>query len=188
MSETLIRDFSGAELEIRSAAKGGDGRIVEGIAVPYNVRQRIDASLVEQFVSGAFAHQIGDAARHVRFHRDHDPDKLLGVAVELREDPRGLVGAFRVAKGPAGDEVLDLVEMGALTDLSIGFRERQNRSEPDGTITRVTADLREVSIVREGAYGAGATITGLREARAALAEAEQILARIPELSLGALIG
>jgi HK97 family phage prohead protease len=187
MTETLIRDFSGVELEIRSAAKGGDGRIIEGIAVPYNVLQRIDATLVERFVAGAFDHQIR-AAHRVRFQRDHNPDRLLGVAVELRDDPVGLVGAFRVAKGPNGDEVLDLVEMGALTDLSVGFRERQNRREPDGSITRVTADLREVSIVREGAYGAAAAVTGVREARSALAEAEQIIANLPSLSLGALIG
>ncbi len=41
-----------ARARVRSAAKGGDGRTVEGICVPYRQRQRIDDSLVEMFAPG----------------------------------------------------------------------------------------------------------------------------------------
>jgi HK97 family phage prohead protease len=161
----IIRGFT-PDLEIRSAAKGGDGRTIEGIAVPYNRAQRIDAQLVEQFARGAFDHQLG-APNRVRFSRDHMDfgGSLIGRAVELRDDASGLWGAWRVSRTPAGDETLTLVEDGVLDELSVGFRERQNRRESDGTITRVKADLVEVSLVLQGAYGRTALVSAVRAAQ-----------------------
>lgn len=164
MSE-LIRSFT-PDLEIRAASKGGDGRTVEGIAVPYARKQRIDSTLVEQFARGAFAHQVA-AAHRVKFSREHITlgGTLIGRAVELREDAAGLWGAFRVSATPAGDETLELVKDGALDELSVGFRSRQDRRLDDGTIERVKADLVEVSVVLAGAYGRGALVSAVREAQ-----------------------
>ena len=161
----LIRSFT-PELEIRSAAKGGDGRTIEGIAVPYGRAQRIDSTLVEQFARGAFNHQLA-APNRVRFAREHVSlgGTLIGRAVELRDDAAGLWGAWRVSATPAGDETLTLIEDGVLDELSIGFRERQNRRLADGTIERVKADLVEVSVVLQGAYGRGALVSAVREAQ-----------------------
>lgn len=160
----LIRAFT-PDLEIRSAAKGGDGRTIVGIAVPYNKPQRIDAQLTEQFARGAFDHQIG-APNRVYFSRGHLDlgGVLIGKAVELRDDPAGLWGAWRVSATPVGEETLELVKDGVLDELSVGFREKQNRREKDGTITRVTADLVETSLVLEGAYGRGALVSAVRNA------------------------
>lgn len=154
-------------LEVRSAAKGGDGRTIEGIAVPYLRRQRIDSTLVEQFAPGAFDHQIRAQVGHrIAFSRDHmsQGGTLIGRATELRNDALGLWGAFRVSATAAGDETLALVADGALSELSVGFRAQKDHQEPDGTITRVRADLVEVSVVLAGAYGAGATIMAVRSA------------------------
>jgi HK97 family phage prohead protease len=87
---------------------------------------------------------------------------LVGKAIEFREDALGLWGAYRVSKTSAGDDLLALVGDEVLSDLSVGFRERENFREANGTITRVRADLREVSVVLEGAYGEGATILAVR--------------------------
>jgi len=171
MTETIIRPgdrfartFSPL-LEVRSAAKGGDGRTIEGIAVPFLRRQRIDSTLTEQFAPGAFDHQIR-AAHRIAFSRDHmsQGGTLIGRATELRNDALGLWGAFRVSATTAGDETLALVADGALSELSVGFRAQRDHVEPDGTITRVRADLVEVSVVLAGAYGAGATIMAVRSA------------------------
>lgn len=189
----LFRSFR-PELEVRSAAKGGDGRTIVGIAVPYGTRQRIDHSLVEQFARGAFDHQIR-AAHRVPFAREHMAlgGTLIGKTVELRDDAAGLYGEWRVSKTAAGEETLELVRDGALTDLSIGFRERQNRRLPDGTVERTSADLREVSVVMEGAYGANAVVAEVRQAiehpecphcqvtTERLDRARQILAQLPVL-------
>jgi HK97 family phage prohead protease len=164
--DRFARTFSPL-LEVRSAAKGGDGRTIEGIAVPYLRRQRIDAQLTEQFAPGAFNHQIRAQAGHrVAFTRDHmsQGGTLIGRATELRNDALGLWGAFRVSATAAGDETLALVADGALSELSVGFRAQKDHTEPDGTITRVRADLVEVSVVLAGAYGEGAQIMAVRSA------------------------
>lgn len=188
MTGELIRSFT-PELEIRSAAKGGDGRTIEGIAVPYGRAQRIDATLVEQFARGAFNHQL-TAPNRVRFAREHISlgGALIGRAIELRDDAAGLWGAFRVSRTVAGDETLTLIEDGVLDELSIGFRERQNRRLQDGTIERVKADLAEVSVVLAGAYGRGALVSAVREksectcgAASRVDQARQILAGLPLL-------
>lgn len=164
-------------LELRSPAKGGDGRTIDGIAVPYLRRQRIDENLVEQFHPGAFDHQIreGRPTHPVFFTRDHlaHGGRVIGKALELRNDSRGLWGAFRVSATAEGDETLALVGDGVLSQLSVGFRAAPGGDfiEPDGTVTRTRADLREVSIVLAGAYGEAAEILAVR------AEAEGTLWR-----------
>lgn len=159
---TEYRTFT-PDLEVRSASKGGDGRTIVGIAVPYGKSQRIDSRLTEQFARGAFNHQLRAAPR-VPFAREHMSlgGTLIGKTQLLRDDASGLYGEWRVSKTPAGEETLELVKDGALSDLSIGFRERQNRRLADGTIERTTADLREVSVVMEGAYGANAVVAEVR--------------------------
>ena len=132
--------------------------------MPYRQRQRIDATLVEMFAPGAFTHQLR-AAHRVHFARDHLVlgGTLIGKTIELRDDPAGLWGSWRVSKTPVGEETLTLVADGVLDELSVGFRARKDRTEPDGTVVREKADLVEVAVVLEGAYGRGALISGVRE-------------------------
>jgi len=167
MPDNLLRTFA-PELEVRKASDGGDGRTVVGIAVPYNRRQRITHDLVEQFAPGSFNHQLR-APNRVKFGREHPflGGAIIGRAVELRNDAAGLWGAWRVSATQAGDEALELAKDGVLDELSVGFRERQNRRESDGTITRVTADLIEVSLVLQGAYGRHATVEAVRASQGA---------------------
>jgi len=162
MPEILTRSFEGQDLEIRS---GGDGRTVTGIAVPYNVEQRINADLIEVFRPGAFNAQL-NAAHRVKFTREHLSmgGVLIGRATELRDDAKGLYAEFRVSQTPAGDETLELIRDGVLTDLSIGFMAGQNHRTKSGVVERITARLFEVSVVLEGAYGDAAVIQAVRAA------------------------
>lgn len=166
MNDLLYREFV-PDLEIRSAAKGGDGRTVDGIVVPFGVSQRINAQLTERFARGAFNHQIA-AAHRVKFAREHMAlgGTLIGRALEMRDDASGLWVAHRVSATERGDETLALIADGALDELSVGFREARggNRRLADGTIERVKAHLFEVAVVVEGAYGRGARIKALRSA------------------------
>lgn len=158
----LIRTFT-PDLEIRSSAKGGDGRTVVGIAVPYGRPQRINDQLTEQFAPGAFRRQM-KAPNRILFTRDHmaHGGTPIGKTLLLRDDPKGLYGEWRVSNTPVGNETLELLKDGVLSDLSIGFREGQNRRLPGGIVERASADLREVSVVMEGAYGRGATVSEVR--------------------------
>jgi HK97 family phage prohead protease len=169
-----VRGYVSPELEILPRAKGGDGRTVVGILVPYGKRQIIHEGLTEMFRKGAAAAQVR-AAHRVKFAREHLKfgGELIGRARELRDDPAGLWVAFRAAPGVrAADEALALVEDGALDELSIGFRARQNKTHSDGTIERVKVDVLEGALVLEGAYGRGARVLGLRSQEGAQAGAD----------------
>lgn len=161
-TETHYRSFV-PDLEVRS---GGDGRTIYGIAVPYGAPTRIDDTLVEQFSRGAFNHQLRAPGR-VKFAREHVllGGSLIGAATLLRDDAAGLYGEFRVSRTPAGDETLELVKDQALDQLSIMFRERQNRKLGGGIVDRVKADLAEVAVVMMGAYGELAAAAGVRSAQ-----------------------
>jgi hypothetical protein len=161
------RKFS-PDLEVRRGEPSG--RTIYGIAVPYNAPTRINDGLTEMFVRGAFNHQIGRPGR-VKFAREHLPlgGTLIGAATLLRDDAAGLYTEFRVSKTPTGDETLELVRDGALDELSIGFMPdpRGNNRRGDGTVMRTRADLREVAVVLEGAYGRMAVAAGVRSAEGA---------------------
>src|SRR5690606_31925015 len=128
----------------------------------------------------AFDHQM-NAAHRIKVAREHLPlgGVLIGKVVELRNDAKGLFASMRISATPVGDETLELVRDGALTDLSIGFRERQNRRLDGGVVERVKADLFEIAVVLEGAYGDQAEVLAVRseeEEFARLAQAQQVLA------------
>lgn len=176
------------DVEILTRAKGGDGRTVFGRAVPFNVDQYINPGLVERFAPGAFRHQLS-AANRVRFTRDHmsHGGTLIGKTLSLEERSDGLYGTWRVSATAAGDETLELLRDGVLTHLSIGFRTTPNgsRKEANGVTTRTKAHLFEVSVVMDGAYGDGATVSEVREADPTpnLAAARSVLSSLPPLPL-----
>lgn len=170
---TEYRTFDDLELEVRSES-GGDGRTVIGLCVPYNRAQRIDDTLTERFVPGAFRTQLGKPWR-VHFAREHASP--IGKAVRLEETDQGLIGEFRVSDTTEGRDTLTLIRDGVIGGLSIGFRTgpRGSRRAPDGVVERTSAHLTEVSAVLRPAYAA-AQVTGVRaEDRDAAAEPEREL-------------
>lgn len=191
--ETLYRTLAGADLEIRS---GGDGRTITGIAVPYNAAQRIDANLTEEWLPGAFRHQE-KAADKVAFSREHLDlgGALIGKLTMMKDDPAGLYIEARASRTQLGDDTLELVRDGALRDLSIGFSPRPggDKLRSDGVLQRSKADLREVAVVMQGAFGDLATVGGIRShgdprcprcAAAAMSNMEaarQVIASLPML-------
>jgi hypothetical protein len=165
------------DLEIRAE---GDGRTICGICVPYNVEQRIHAGLTEVFLPGAFD-GVTRAAHRVKLLMGHDSKGLpLGRATTLREDASGLYGEFRVSKTDIGDQALELVRDGVLTNLSVGFQPLKDNRRRDGIVERVKAHLAEVSLVTFGAYGEKAAVAAVREVieKPNLAQLENVLARI----------
>lgn len=160
-----VRGYVEPDLEILPRSRGGDGRTITGILVPFNRSQRIHDGLTERVRSGAADHQLSRPAM-MKFSREHLKlgGTLIGRAHELRNDAAGLWGALRASKTPAGDEAVTLVEDGALDELSIGFRAVRSRQLPDGTTERVRIDVLETALVLQGAYGRDARVTGLRSA------------------------
>lgn len=164
MTETeILRRSYPAELE------AGDGRTLEGLAVPYGVSAEVEDSgrrYRERFEAGAFQRATRAANRLELLveHRDNGPTDPVGLGLAFEERPDGLYGSWRVYDGPIGDHVLERVKGGALRGLSVGFRPLgPGRREEDGTLVRTACHLDEVSLTRSAAY-AKALVTSVRSA------------------------
>jgi hypothetical protein len=164
------------DLEVRAE---GDGRTVCGICVPYDREQRIHGGLTEVFRRGAFE-AVTRAANRVKMLYQHKSDNPIGRATLLREDASGLYGEFRISKTEAGDEALELVRDGVLTNFSVGFQPLKDLRRKDGVVERVKAHLAEVSLVTFGAYGDAAAVAAVREVieKPNLAQLENVLSKI----------
>lgn len=170
----ITRSFADADLAIR-----GDGRTIYGLAVPFGVSTSVmdpEGTYDEQFQRGAFAQTINRGALHrVKLRMLHDKASTNGVAVELREDPAGLIAAMRVSKTQRGDEMIELVRDGAFDQFSVGFRpvktmwsdmgdvygSRADNPARSATATRTEVALQEISVVDFAAYDT-ALIGGVR--------------------------
>lgn len=107
------------------------------------------------FAPNAFDNSIAAHARgfRIKFLRDHDPKRLIGLVTGLRALARSLEFDGEVLTTPLGDESLILAKGGAL-DVSIGWFTRdyewvEEVRTPWGTPVRriLEADLREISLV-----------------------------------------
>jgi len=103
-------------------------------------------------VEGAFAKSIGKkGAKAVKMLYQHRQDEPIGVFDEIIEDQRGLKVKGRLAMGTQrGREVYELMKMGALDGLSIGYRVDPKGAEYDDKGKRrylKSVDLMEISAV-----------------------------------------
>jgi HK97 family phage prohead protease len=134
-------------LEVRD-----DGRTIVGVAVPYGQPTDI-GPYTETFIRGAFA-DVDPATVPLTATHPRSGDQLpIGVAVELRNEPDGLYGSFKVSDVDLGNDVLTLVRDKAVTGLSIGFVPVTDRWSRDRkSVERVRAILDHVAVVRSPAY------------------------------------
>lgn len=78
----------------------------------------------------------------------HDPTQPIGIWIELREDETGLLARGQLAQTQLGREARTLLDDGALSGLSIGFRVRRSQlDEVSGIRTLTDVDVVEVSLV-----------------------------------------
>jgi HK97 family phage prohead protease len=98
----------------------------------------------------------------VKLLYQHKADAPIGRATMLEERDGGLYGEFRISKTEAGDEALELIRDGVLSNLSVGFQPLKDEKR-EGIVNRLKAHLAEVSLVTFGAYGDAAAITAVRQ-------------------------
>lgn len=95
---------------------------------------------------GAFAKSLNK--RKPKMLWQHDMDEPVGVWDDVREDARGLFVKGRLAlKTEGGAEAYELLSMGAIEGLSIGFRTVADEVIQGGTRLLKEVDLWEVSFV-----------------------------------------
>lgn len=96
---------------------------------------------------GAFKACIAEG-RKPKMLWNHDPAQPIGVWDEMAEDENGLRMKGRVSKRGKGGEVADLIKMGAIEGLSIGYRTKEyERDRETGSRKLMKLDLWETSVV-----------------------------------------
>lgn len=164
---TVVRSYEVDDFEIEAdRADGGDGRTITMQAVPFGVTIEVPSEGIrERFARGAFAHQMGALHRvqAVYLHQNQGGE-VIGRLHSGEELASGLRVTARISNTSRGNDTLELVRDKAITQVSIGFRAKRDWSRlVDGKVTeRTRADLFEVALVPQGAYGRNATVTGIR--------------------------
>lgn len=171
MNDKLVRSFDAELTE-------GDGRTVDLRIVPYNTVARVsDPPLHEPYdemwLPGVFSKQMraanrvdlvddeeqGDAV-FMNFEHDQSLRGIIGHGVELRDEPDGLHGTFRVHDNDDGEKALYLVRERLMRGVSL--EAVAHRSTKRGGVTaRAAATLRAVALCRRPAYQ-GAQVLAVR--------------------------
>lgn len=146
--ETDPEDEDGEEPEEDEEKKKGK-RSISGLAVPFYTPTEIMPGFYEQIAPGA----ITPNPRGVKlFWQHHEP---IGAVTSCRETDKGLVIDAKISNTTAGRDAYELVKDGAISQFSIGFRERDyidDETENGLMRTQTGIDLMEVSLVPFPAY------------------------------------
>jgi HK97 family phage prohead protease len=139
-----ISRFIVSAFEIKSV---NDAGAIEGFASIYHDRD----SHGDHVQPGAFRKSVADftgAGKPMVMLWQHQADKPIGVWSHFKDEPKGLRVTGQLAlKTQAGAEARELVKMGAVNGLSIGFSDAARRARKDGGFDLIEAKLWETSIV-----------------------------------------
>lgn len=171
------------DIQVRS--EGGE-RIIDAYAAVFNARQEIrdqEGHYLEVIDPGAFSRTIEQRSGRFQVMFNHGktmhgtPSERFsmpyGVPVEVRADQTGLFTSTKVAKTPLGDEVLELVESGAVRGQSfsgsfLATSRQQARTRGDLPVyTRTEISMREYGVTPFPAYE-DARVVGVRSEAAEL--------------------
>ncbi len=161
---THVRTFA-LDLDEAARASVATGRTIDVQAVPYGTAVPIPSEGIrERFAFGAFTHQLPAMHRVVATYRHQSQGgEVIGRLGSGNELASGLRVAMQISDTRAGNDTLTLVRDGAVGQVSIGFRSKREWSRLDGGVTeRVKANLFEVALLPEGAYGRHASVIGVR--------------------------
>lgn len=116
------------DIQIRS---GGSGRVVDAYAAVFNTRQEIrdqEGHYVEELAPQSFERTLTQRAGRFQVMFNHGKTMYgtpserfsmpLGTPLELRAEPRGLFTSTEYAKTELADEVLSLIDSGAIRGMS----------------------------------------------------------------------
>lgn len=143
----IVNDILDLECDYKELDADDDGTF-EGYASVFNNKD-LGNDVIKQ---GAFSESIkGKKPRQIKLLYQHKTDEPIGVIDSLVEDTRGLKIKGRLAMGTQkGKEVFELMKMGALDSMSIGYRlspDDYKYSDKLKKRTITNLDLMEISMV-----------------------------------------
>lgn len=135
----------------------GDGRTVDLRVVPYNQVARVAdppdyKPYDEMWIPGAFERQLAAANRvpvFLSFEHEKGLRGIIGHGTDLREEPDGLQGTFRMHENADGDKALGMLReqlLGGVSLEAVALRSQKR----NGIVERVRGHLDKVTLCRPG--------------------------------------
>jgi HK97 family phage prohead protease len=116
---------------------------------------------MEEFLPGCFDHQLKAANRvHANYEHMRGPSNIVGHGVNLRAERDGYYLTATIHKTAGGDATLELLNAGALPDVSMEFLEVRNVRR-GSIMQRAKANLIGFAFARVGSY-ASANVLAVR--------------------------
>lgn len=147
----------------------GDGNTISGYGSIFG-NVDLGGDIVMQ---GAFTKSLA-SGRKIKMLFQHDPDEIVGVWTVVAEDEKGVRVEGFFANTPRGQEMKELVTIGAIEGLSIGYITHDADYDAKGVRRIKEAELWEISIVTFPMNEA-ANITGIKAADMTVTEFEKAL-------------
>jgi len=150
MSELETRTIEFSDLETRT---DNDGHHIVGLVAPF--QSRFDAGrFIETLSSSVFDKSIKERGNRIPLLEQHDTAAFpVGMSVRWEKSSEGLIGEFKLANTPRGEEARTLAADGMVTGLSVGFIPVRNKSTTVNgrqNIQRLEAKLDHVGLITTG--------------------------------------
>jgi HK97 family phage prohead protease len=139
--------FTATNISLDAAA--GDEpqpRTISGVAVPYGPEAVVMSGDRVRIEAGAIP-EDGPAPRLLMQHQE-DARAVVGMVTERVSTDDGMMFTAQIANTTAGNDLIELLKMGALDSVSVGLDVLEERQE--GKVRVITAaNWRELSVVFE---------------------------------------
>ena len=138
----------GISRENLSVKSEGANLYLEGYAAVYG---NVD-SYKDVIQAGAFDSFLAtEEVKRVKFCYNHDICQVIGVVEELKSDEKGLYFKVKLSNTTLGRDVAVLIEDGALSEFSIGYKTEDSIYKDDGVRVLTKLFLYEFSVVSRAA-------------------------------------
>lgn len=132
-----------ATLELKVEGKSDDYLTISGYGSVFGNNDNGN----DIVMPGAFKECIA-SGRRPKMLWNHDPSQPIGAWDEMSEDENGLLMKGRISRRGKAGEIADLIEMGGIEGLSIGYRTQEYEMDMDEGSRKLTKlDLWETSVV-----------------------------------------
>jgi phage head maturation protease len=141
--------------------------------VPYEVETALTPTMSEVFTRGALADvppgRVSVTLGHPPRDQRANGANIIGVLASTTDGPTHMRGEAKLANTPEAERARALIDVGALRQVSIGFRRQkggtQSTQRPNGAtlIRHHRVGLDHVALLRDGAYGDEAAVESVRD-------------------------
>lgn len=137
----MERKFINFDLAVKAVDGDAAGNQIEGYGSVFGNVDRVG----DVAIPGAFAKSLALKTPKMLFQ--HNPNEIIGRWTGIEEDEKGLKVTGEFANTPRGNEVKELVRIGAIDGLSIGYKTIDAEYNTQGHYLLKEIDLWEISVV-----------------------------------------